>query len=102
MPDQTTTGQGRPQLRAGMPLSERQELRAWALEQAMARAREQAASAFLSTRCRGHLEYRAPTLSYDQRRAEHVKCLGESAGSGCLCEWHDTEGPNAIPEKPQQ
>jgi hypothetical protein len=30
-------------------------------------------------------------MSGPQRRAEHVKCLAESMGDGCLCEWHDDE-----------
>lgn len=97
MPDEIT-GQDRPKMRAGMPLAERQQLRAWALESALERARLQAAEVFLSVRCRSHLPQRSPTMSYDQRRHEHTLCLAESAGSGCLCTWHDTEGVNAIPE----
>lgn len=97
MPEQTA-----PRMSAGMPLAARQALRADLLENALKRAREQASEAYLSTRCRSHLPHRAGSMSYDQRRAAHTACLGENAGSGCLCEWHDTEGVNAIPEAPQQ
>jgi hypothetical protein len=90
MPDETT-GQDRPRMRPGMPLAERQQLRSMILDKALDLARQQAADAHLSTRCRGHLEFRATTMSYDQRRAEHVKCQGESMGTGCLCVWHDAE-----------
>lgn len=96
MPDKTT-----PRMSAGMPLADRQELRAEILETALKRAREQAAEAYLSTRCRGHLEHRDARLSYDQRRAEHVKCLGESMGTGCLCTWHDAE-LEPIPDTPSE
>jgi hypothetical protein len=87
-------------MRAGMPLAERQQLRGAILEQELTAARQRAAEAHLSVRCLMHLPHRTPRLSYDQRRAEHVKCNGESIGDGCLCEWHDAEGANAIPERP--
>ena len=88
-----------PRMRAGLPLADRQRLRAAILEDKLERARKEAAETCLSARCLGHLAHRAPTLSYDQRRAEHVKCRGESAGGGCLCEWHDAE-IEPVPETP--
>jgi hypothetical protein len=78
-------------MRPGMPLADRQALRASILEARLTEARQEAAELYVSLRCLMHLEHRAPKLSYDQRRAEHVKCQGESAGDGCLCEWHDDE-----------
>jgi len=78
-------------MRPGMPLAERRELRAYLLGQAISRATREAAEQHLSLRCLMHQEWRSPKLSYDQRRAEHVRCQGESAGDGCLCEWHDSE-----------
>jgi type II secretory pathway pseudopilin PulG len=98
MPDETT-GLDRPKMRAGMPLAERQQLRAWLLEQALEQARRQAAEVHLSVRCRSHLPQRSPTLSYDQQRHEHTLCQGESAGNGCLCPWHDAE-IEPVPDQP--
>jgi hypothetical protein len=76
-------------MRAGMPLADRQALRARILDEALERARREAAQAHLTGRCLMHVQ--STTMSYDQRRLEHVKCQGESAGDGCLCEWHDDE-----------
>jgi hypothetical protein len=81
----------RPKMRQGMPLEERQRLRAWILESALDQARRQAAEVYLSMRCRSHLLQNSPGMSYDQRRLEHTKCKGESMGDGCLCEWHDPD-----------
>jgi hypothetical protein len=90
MPDQTTE-RDLPKMRAGMPLAERQALRAAILDGYLDQARRAAAMVHLSVRCRSHLPDRSPTMSMAQRRAEHVRCLAESAGGGCLCEWHDDE-----------
>jgi hypothetical protein len=80
-----------PRMSAGLSLPQRQALRASILEQELAGARQRAAEKHLSVRCLMHLEHRTPKLSEEQRRAEHVKCQGESVGDGCLCEWHDGE-----------
>lgn len=92
-------GLDRPQMRQGMPLEERRQLRAWILESALDQARKQAAEVHLSMRCRSHLPQRSPKMSDDERAMEHTLCKGESVGDGCLCEWHDP--PEAVPE-PQQ
>ena len=88
-----------PKMRAGLPLADRQRLRAAILEERLARARRDAAETCLSVRCLMHLPHRSPTLSYDQQRLEHTRCQGESAGGGCLCPWHDAE-IEPIPETP--
>jgi hypothetical protein len=98
MPDEMTETEV-PRMRAGMPLAERQRLRAEILERYLELARRMAAEMHLTSRCLTHLEYRAKNLSHEQRRAEHVKCQGESAGDGCLCEWHDAE-LEPIPDTP--
>jgi hypothetical protein len=82
---------GRPKMRARMSLTDRQALRALILADRQEEARRDAAEMYLTARCLMHLPHRSPGLSEEQRRAEHVRCNGESAGDGCLCPWHDSE-----------
>lgn len=82
---------GRPKMRAGMTLGERQRLRAWILDSALDQARRQAAEVHLSIRCRSHLEQRSPSMNAAERMAEHALCKTESMGDGCLCPMHDPD-----------
>ena len=85
-------------LRAGMTGDERRALRARILDEYLERARRDAAGVHLSIRCLAHQPGRSPGMSGPQRRAEHVKCLAESMGDGCLGEWHDDEESQDVTE----
>lgn len=65
-------------MRAGMTLAERNELRTQLTEQAVEEARKNALRPYLSSAC-----------AFEQSQAEHDRCLGETAGNGCLCPGHD-------------
>jgi hypothetical protein len=80
-----------PAFAPGLSREIRARIRADIEGRMVARAREEAAEARWTLRCRGGARLAEAGATGDQVRAEHARCMGEIAGAGCLCPCHDPD-----------
>jgi hypothetical protein len=93
---------GIPPMKQGLSPGERDQLRGQIREKLLAEAEGRARIFYVSLACRTAIELEQGGVGTpDQIRIAHAKCLGETAGNGCLDPCHDPgywEQPEPVKE----